>query len=314
MDFVTIGETMAAFVPKEHGKLRYISGYQVRIAGAESNFAIGAKKLGCSARWISRVGKDEFGEQVLRAVRAEGVEAYAAADPDYRTGLMFKETSEGSETKVTYYRENSAASHLSPDDIREEWIADAKILHITGITPVLSESCRETIDRAMLIAEKHSVKISFDPNIRRKLWKGRDYTELIREYLSCAHYVLIGKDEAQVLYGTGEIERLREILFSSGRMEYLALKDGAKGATVASKEEIFPIPPYPCNKVDPIGAGDAFDAAFLVGMLEGKPLSECGFYGAVAGAKATETRGDIEGYLLREELEQILGKQETVYR
>ena len=102
MDLVTMGETMAAFAPEEDGRLRYASSFRLRVAGAESNVAVGAARLGFSAGWISRVGDDEFGQKILRELRADGVDVSAVAvDKDRRTGLLFKETRPGGETAVT---------------------------------------------------------------------------------------------------------------------------------------------------------------------------------------------------------------------
>ena len=112
---VTVGETMAAFTPGSTGFLRYVKNYEMRIAGAESNLAIGVSKLGHSAGWISCLGKDEFGEFVQNSIRAEGVDTSRVVfDPEYRTGIMFKQVRNASETSVFYYRENSAASHMRP--------------------------------------------------------------------------------------------------------------------------------------------------------------------------------------------------------
>ena len=136
---LTLGETMACFLPGAPGPLRYVSGYRLAIAGAESNLAIDAAKLGVEAVWFSRLGQDEFGAFVRNQVRAEGVDCRAVVfDETHPTGLMFKQTGVG-ESRVYYYRAGSAASFLSPDDITPALFAGVGLLHLTGITPVLSE-------------------------------------------------------------------------------------------------------------------------------------------------------------------------------
>ena len=146
---LTLGETMAAFAPDRTGPLRYVPNYSLRIAGAESNTAIGAAKLGVSAAWISRLGADEFGQYIRNQIRAEGVDCSGVHfDPAHRTGVMFKQTGSG-ESSVFYYRENSAASHMTPQDLDEALFRGCRILHLSGITPVLSESCAETVQAAM---------------------------------------------------------------------------------------------------------------------------------------------------------------------
>ena len=157
---------MVVFTPDGYGALRYENQFKARLAGAESNTAIGLSKLGIEASWMSRVGSDEFGHYVLNMIRAEGVDTKAAVvDPEHRTGIMFKQREYGGETTVFYYRENSAASHLEPEDLKTEWFQNADVLHITGITPVLSDSCLKTIQKAVEMAKENGVKFSFDPNI-----------------------------------------------------------------------------------------------------------------------------------------------------
>lgn len=322
-EIVTIGETMAAFTPGSTGFLRYVRDYEMRIAGAESNLAIGASKLGHSAGWVSSLGKDEFGEFVRNSIRAEGVDTGGVVfDPEHRTGIMFKQVRSASETSVFYYRENSAASHMAPGMLDEAYLAEARIVHLTGITPVLGDSCRETVEAAMDVAARHKRMISFDPNIRRKLWKDRDFVPMLRDMMFRAQIVLLGVDEAQTLLGTSEPRRIMDLLFEKGAAMHVAVKDGADGAHVGSVCNMqaggagtyVRIPAFPCSCIDPVGAGDAFNAAFLCGILEEKDIGECGRMGAVAGALATETYGDTEGYPSMEQMEAAIKGEAVVYR
>ena len=312
----TIGETMVSFTPQEHAPLRYVSGYRPHIAGAESNVAIGLQKLGHTCAWMSRLGDDEFGRYIYNFVRGEGADVDSVVfDGEHPTGIMFKEVSQG-ETKVYYYRHLSAASTMKPEDLEQSSLRTAKILHLTGITPVLSEDCRRTVERAMEIAEENGIKISFDPNIRKKLWKDRDYSEVLREFCLRSDIVLLGLEEAEQLFSTTDTEEIFRFLFENGKAEYAAIKNGGDGAWVAGRDDRNPffIPPYPCRCIDPIGAGDAFNSAFLAGVLEERRVEECGHMGAVAGALATETYGDIEGYPERKRLLNILNGQREIFR
>lgn len=314
-EIITIGETMAAFTPGSTGYLRYVKNFEMRIAGAESNLAIGALKLGHSAGWVSCLGKDEFGAFVCNSIRAEGVDtSRVVLDPDHRTGIMFKQIRNASETSVFYYRENSAASHLRPDMLDEAYLASCQIVHLTGITPALSQTCRETVEAAMDIARTRRIPMSFDPNIRRRLWKGRDFVPMLKEMMMKAQIVLLGADEAKTLLGTDDARKVMDLLFDKGEARFVAVKDGAKGAAVGSRDGFANIPAFPCACIDPVGAGDAFNSAFLCGILEGKAVEECGRMGAVAGALATETYGDTEGYPSREQMEAALEGQAVIYR
>lgn len=311
---ITIGETMAAFVPGASGPIRYVGDYRMRSAGAESNTAIGVAKLGVDAAWLSRVGNDEFGLFLRNQIRSEGVDCTKLIfDKDHATGVMFKEQSV-SETKVYYYRENSAASHLSASDLTPVFFENADLLHMTGITPVLSRSCEEMTHAAFAMAKEKGLKISFDPNIRKKLWKNRDYTPLLKQLIFQSDIVLMGIDEAEILFGTRDRDKILEKLFTEGNIEYVALKDGGRGAVVASAKESFEIPPYPCKCVEPIGAGDGFNAGFITGILKQKELELCGRMGGICGALATQCPGDVEGYPDEMQLELAINNQAIVYR
>lgn len=315
-EIITLGETMAALTPKGTGYLHYIKDYEMRIAGAESNLAVGVCKLGHSASWISSLGNDEFGYFVNNSIRAEGVDtSYVRFDPMHRTGVMFKQVLPGKETSVFYYRENSAAANMQEEDLQEEMFADGKILHLTGITPVLSECCEAMVMRAVELGKRAELKISFDPNIRKKLWKDKDFTPVLKKIVANTSILMLGLEEAQVLYGTCEKEKIAEAFFQNAGAQYLAVKDGGNGAYVADRNGGYAILPYPCRPIDPIGAGDAFNAGFLCGILENKSVQESGAIAAIAGALATESYGDIEGYPTYESMQHILsGKDAEVYR
>lgn len=314
-DVITIGETMVSFIPSEHGALRYVTDFKKKIAGAESNLAIGLSKLGHKAGWISRLGKDELGYYVRNWIRSEGIDtSYVMFDGEHRTGLMIKETNFSKESKVYYYRENSAASFLCKDDLPLEYLKKAKVIHLTGITPVLSDSCKQMVDFLMEFGKENNILISFDPNIRKRLWKGKDLRKYMESISLQSDIVLLGLEEAETLFHTRQINQIVEKLKNEGRAKYIAIKDGGKGAWVSNTVDTIKIPPYPCKVLDPIGAGDGFNAGFLAGILQKESLEICGKMGAIVGALATETTGDTEGYPTKELMDSLLYNKEEIYR
>lgn len=171
MDLITFGETMILFNPDNRGPLRYVHTFHKSIAGAESNVAIALARLGHSVGWFSKLGDDEFGRYIMSIIRGEGVDvSRVKKDSNNSTGLIFKERFAHVNPNVYYYRKNSAASTLNVDDLDDKYIQRARILHITGITPALSKSAKEATLKAIDIAKEKGVAISFDPNIRLKLW------------------------------------------------------------------------------------------------------------------------------------------------
>lgn len=304
MDVVSIGETMVLFTPREQGQMRYSRSYTSRIAGAETNTLIGLAKLGHRTGWISQVGKDEFGAQIMAAVRGEGVDtSQTAVHPSAPTGVFFKERLQEASVRVYYYRQGSAASLLVPENIDENYIAHAKYLYLTGITPALSPTCREAVFHAIRLARKHGVQVVFDPNLRRKLWNDEEAREVLTRLCGMADIVLAGISEGTFLFGDGENSSgpyLAERFLQLG-CKAAILKLGAEGAYYSTGMEQKRVPGFKVDHVaDPVGAGDGFAAGVLSGLLDGLSLEEAVRRGCAIGAAVVTVNGDIEGLPDRE--------------
>lgn len=314
-EVVTAGETMVVFCPEQSGPLRHVHRFVKRIAGSESNAAIGLSRLGHSAGWISRLGNDELGEYVLRETRAEGVDVSCVVrDDQAQTGLMVKEIHEGRETRVYYYRKDSAASRMSPVDLNEGYIARSRIIHLSGVTPALSESCREMVNAAVTLAKAHGVKVSFDPNIRLRLWSAEAAREALLSLIPFVDVLFPGLEEGRILTGESDPDRMVDSLLSLGA-KVVALKSGENGCLVADVYTRQWVAPFKVRRVvDPIGAGDAFAAGFLAGLLEDRSLEECGRMANAMGALAVTTSGDFEGLPNRSEFDAFMSGREVVPR
>lgn len=304
MDVVSMGETMVLFTPDTQGQMRYARNFSSKMAGAETNTLIGLAKLGHKTGWISRVGKDEFGSFVLSAVRAEGVDtSQVTTDKNAPTGIFFKEMLNEKNVRIYYHRKYSAASFLDPSYIKEEYIANTKYLYITGITPALSQSCRDSIFYAIEIAKKHGKKVVFDPNIRRKLWSDEEARKTLLAIAEMADIVLPGINEGEFLFGTEDCEEIAELFHNHG-VATVIIKRGEKGAYYSTSSEKGYVQGFKVEKVvDPVGAGDGFAAGVLSGLLDGLTLEKCVQRGCAIGALVTTVSGDIEGLPDREILE-----------
>jgi 2-dehydro-3-deoxygluconokinase len=303
MDVVTLGESMVLFEPNENGLIQYTDHFKKRIGGAESNVAIGLSKLGHSVSWISRLGDDPFGRYIYSFIRGEGVNVtQVKLDPHANTGIYFKQTGGFNQTSIYYYRNQSAASFLNPDDIKEDVISNARYLHITGITPALSQSCYETVLHAIKIARKNNVKVIFDPNIRTKLWDSSDYIPILKEILRMSDYFLPGADELKLLFPNEETDEVISKIFKYG-VSTIVVKKGSAGATYYTKSESQNVSGYPNDHVkDPVGAGDGFAAGFISGLIEDLSISDSVRRGNLIGAMVTMVHGDCEGLPSREEV------------
>jgi 2-dehydro-3-deoxygluconokinase len=307
MDVVSIGETMVLFTPHTKGQMRYARDFFSHIAGAETNTLIGLSKLGHKVGWVSRVGKDEFGSTILSAVRGEGVDtSQVIIDDKAPTGIFFKEIITENNIRIHYYRQHSAASYLSPTDVKEEYIAASKYFYITGITPALNANCRDTIFSSINMAKKNGIKVIFDPNLRLKLWSREEAQKTLLEISALADVVLPGVSEGEFLFGTDDFQEIAERFHQLG-VEMVIIKRGEKGAYYSTSQNQGIVEGYKVPKViDPVGAGDGFAAGVLSGMLDGLTLKESVQRGCAIGAMVTSVSGDIEGLPDRELLSSFM--------
>lgn len=316
-DLVTLGETMVLLKPfSERGRLKSSQYLSKSIGGAESNVAIGVSRLGHSARWISKLGKDPFGEEILYHLNAEHVDTSCVAVSSVRpTGMMLKEQIRGGDTSVYYYRSQSAASTLSPADIREKWIADARVLHLTGITPALGDSCRDALLYAIEIAKKHQVKISFDPNLRLKLWTIEQARGILLSIAKEADFFFPGLSEARLLLDSPKASADEVVnAFLDMGISQVVVKLGPEGCLYATPNERFYTPGFPVTEVDSVGAGDGFCAGYLAGWFKGWTAEKCARLAAATGALAVTEPGDYEALPTMEEAEHLLEQTKIIHR
>ncbi|WCF06640.1 sugar kinase [Paenibacillus thiaminolyticus] len=312
-EVVTFGESMALLIAEGGKGLEYASNLTTSFGGAETNVAIGLSRLGHSAGWCGRLGDDPFGRRIYKTVRGEGVDVTRASFTDEApTGLMIRENAAG-RSSVYYYRKLSAASKMTPEHLDEEYIAGAKILHITGITPALSPSCAETAAAAMDIAKRHGVKVSFDPNLRLKLWDVKAAQKVLLPLARKADYFLPGLDELKLLY---ETESVDEIVAKLGELSAVSIMKGGEDKTyILENGKLSAVPYYKVDHaVDTVGAGDGFCAGFLAGLLREYSLEEAVRLGNLIGSQVIQTVGDWEGLPSAAQIERLLAGKMHVER
>jgi 2-dehydro-3-deoxygluconokinase len=324
-EVITLGETMVLLDPATPGPLRYVHEFTKRMGGAETNFAIGVVRLGHSAGWISRLGDDEFGRFILQTVRGEGVDtSQVRIDPHAPTGLFFKERL-GEATGVYYYRAGSAASRLAPEDIDEAYVRSGRWLHVTGITPALSRTARDAVLRAVAVARAAGLEVSFDPNMRLKLWSREQAQPVFRALAAQCTVLLPGLDEAEIMLDEPPGTLLDHVATEAGLWEVcarlhalgpriVALKLGEAGAAASDGTQIVRARPHQVRVVDPIGAGDAFAAGLVTGLLEGLSLRQALERANAMGAFALTVPGDWEALPSRAQLEAFLAGAGRVLR
>ncbi|GGT15589.1 carbohydrate kinase [Streptomyces chromofuscus] len=290
-----IGETMAALAPAPAQSLETAEHLRVSVAGAESNVAMYLADLGVPVSWLSALGDDALGRRVRAAVGAAGVDVGAVRhDPERPTGLLVKEpagTRGGVRTRVHYYRGGSAASALGPDVLHDDTLRSAAVVHLTGVTPALSPSCRNLVERALATPPgERPYAVSFDVNHRPALWPPGTAAGVLRDLADRADIVFVGLDEAQELWDAGlKPADVRELL---PRPRLLVVKDGGREATAFSDDAVSTVPALRTEVVEPVGAGDAFAAGFLAGLLRGLDMPRALRLGHITAASALRVTDD----------------------
>ncbi|WP_338490779.1 sugar kinase [Pseudomonas trivialis] len=304
IDILSFGETMAMLVAEQTGDLAHVMQFHKRIAGADSNVAIGLSRLGFKVAWLSRVGNDSLGRYVVDTLQNEGLDCrHVAVDPLHPTGFQFKSREEtGNDPQVEYFRKGSAASHLSVDSLNPT-LLQARHLHATGIPPALSEATRALSFELMTQMRKAGRSVSFDPNLRPALWASQQ--QMIREInalAALAHWVLPGLNEGRLLTGLDDPADIAAFYLDQGA-EAVAIKLGADGAYFRTQMDQGFIAAVPVDKVvDTVGAGDGFAVGMISALLENLSFPEAVQRGNWIGSRAVQSRGDMEGLPTRAEL------------
>lgn len=309
---VTVGDTLATLSASQPGPLSLGNELRLGIAGAESNVAVGVSRLGGSAVWISRVSEDALGDLVLRELRAEGVTTVAVRDRA-PTSLLLKERRTTTHSRTRYHRTHTAGAGLSPQDIPEDIVAGAAVLHITGITPALGDGPARAVTRVVDIAADAGVTISLDVNHRSLLWSEAAARRALLPLIRRTDLVFAGAHEAGLVApGSDGPEELAEAICSLGPGGAV-IKLGAEGAYALLDGRSHRQPAVPVRVHDPVGAGDAFAAGYLAELLAGEPAERRLRTAALLGAFAVSTTGDWEGLPRRGELD-LLDHHDDVIR
>lgn len=303
-EVILFGEPMVMFVAKTEGELHEVEEFTRMLAGAEVNVAIGLKRLEHSVSYVTKLGEDPFGTYIENKLKAEGLDAQISKDGGHFTGYQLKNKVTEGDPQVFYFRRNSAASCLSEADIEKVNLEGAKVLHITGIPPALSLSCRKATYRLIERARENGMLVSFDPNLRPGLWESKEVMiETINDIASKADLVLPGTGEGLILMGSDKPEEIAAFYRKKGA-RMVIVKAGAKGAYVDSEDGKRFYPGYKVKEVvDTVGAGDGFAVGVLSAYLEGLSEEEMADRGNAIGSIQVSVASDNEGLPTREELD-----------
>lgn len=294
---LTIGEPMGLMVATEPKALKDVTTFRRYVCGAEVNFAVGMSRLGHETAYISRVGNDPFGQHILDFLAEQHIGTdYVTLDDVNRTGMQLKAKTLEGDPEVVNFRRFTAFSYMEPSVVDTVQWEKYDHLHVTGIPPALSDSCRETSIAMMKAAKEHGVQVSFDTNLRPALWPSEAVMRENINYLaSLADIVLPGLGEGKLLTGFDTPEDMADFYLKQGAKAVI-VKLGTKGSYVKTAEEAFYAPAYIVEQVvDTVGAGDGFAVGTISGRLEGLSWAEAVRRGAAIGALQVQVEGDNEG-------------------
>lgn len=283
------------------------------LAGAEANVAAGLAGSGVAAAWVGRLGDDPYGAFLLAELRHRGVQVDGVEiDAAHPTGSYAKLPVDGDEpnSRMRYRRAGSASSRMGPDFLDRPGVRDvlaaARIVHCSGITAALSDSCAALM--RTLLGRPRAGLVSFDVNWREQMWPGGD-PGAVAALAGRADIVLVGGDEARRVFGTDDPVELRERLPHPG---LLVIKDGAHRALAVDRAgAVVARPALRVEVVEPVGAGDAFAAGLLTGLVRGEPVARCLRRGHVSAAAVLTVPGDSAPLPPPGVVDALLGVSET---
>ncbi len=313
-DIVALGEPLIEFSAAASGALVDGAPFVAGCGGDTCNFVVAVSRLGGRAGYIARIGDDPFTGLLRHRWEQEGVDAtYVGVDPSARTGIYFI-TRENNAHTFTYYRKDSAASRITPDDLPQDYIRKARWLHVSGISQAISETAAAAVDKAITIAREARTIVSYDPNLRLKLWALSQAREIIHRTASRVDVLLPSYEDACQLTGLQDPEQIVRTYLAMGPAT-VVLKMGAGGALLGEQSPQGENPVFtrvagcPVATVDASGAGDSFDAAFAVSCLAGQPPVACVRFANAAGALVTTGIGTIAPIPDREAVQALMEGQ-----
>lgn len=315
VDVITIGDAMIAMCPESKGPIVFCDTFKRKVGGAELNVAMGCARLGIKSGWISRLGNDDFGKYIIKTARGEGIDTSEVQLVDgYPTSVYFREVLADGSSRSFYYREKSPTSTMKCEALNENYFKEAKVIHITGVFPSITKNNQDIILEAVKLAKKHNLTVSFDPNIRLKMWTKEEAKTYIDKILPNVDILLTGDEEIEILLGETTIEAAIKTFHEYG-IEKVVVKKGALGAWGSDGKNTYEVEAIkPKALVDTVGAGDGFAAGFLTEFVKGKNLEECVRFANAVGSLVVGVEGDNEGLPYYEDVLVHLGQAKKIER
>lgn len=306
LDLVSLGECMVEF--SGQGTLGESPHFSKSFGGDALNCLVAATRLGSKTGFITRVGSDPFKDYLLGNWEEEEIDLSQVRVVEGFNGIYFISLGKAGQREFFYYRQGSAASKLSPEDLPEDIISRCRIFFSSGISQAISSSCREAVLAGYKMARRHGRMVAYDPNFRARLWPADEARKGLEEVVELINIALPSfPEESEALLGLRTPEEVIDYFWAKG-VEIVAVKKGQKGATIGQGGKIVELPLYETEVVDTTGAGDAFNGAFLHGLAGGLDPFSSGILANIVAGLSVTGRGAIAALPRREEVYPIFQK------
>ncbi len=292
-DLVAIGEVMLRLSIPSPARIETTRQLDVQVGGAEANVAAACARLGLRTAWISGLPANAWGERIRRELSGHGVDCgHVVSMDDARVGVYFLEFGAAPRPiRVLYDRRDSAFARLTPEAVDWAPVRQARLVHVTGITPALGPGPRRVVEQAL----REAAAVSFDLNYRSALWAPAEARAFVEAALPGVRHVFMGEAEARTVLGLGgSAEAIVEALSRLAPKATIALLQGQEGSTVLANGRLWrPTRTHTVQVVDPVGAGDAYVAGFLWATLNGRGPQDAVDAGAAVAALKCSIWGDV---------------------
>lgn len=306
---ILIGEPMGLFISNEYGELEDGKTFSKGIAGAEVNVGTGLARLGFEVDFLTKLGKDPFGQYIYKYLQDERIGTeHITFDEELNTGIMLKNKTKEGDPITAYYRKGSAFTNFSIEDVMDIDFSEVRLLHVTGIPPAVNRVTRGAVYHLMAKAREAGTFITFDPNLRPELWKNEEtMVKVLNNMARYANVVLPGISEGEKLTGSRDKETIAQFYLDMG-VEYVVIKTGSDGAFIRKQgQEMKNVPGFAVKEVvDTVGAGDGFAVGVISGYLDGLDMENSVLRGNAIGSLQVQNQGDNEGLPTRDELEKYI--------
>lgn len=311
---LTLGDGLITMNPTNTGPLRFVTSFDRKVGGAELNFAIGCARLGLQSKWLSRLGKDEFGRFIYNFARGEGVDVSdVKLIEGYPTSLNFKEIQEDGSGKTFYYRHQSPILTLKPEDLLKSMFEGIDLVHLTGVFLSIDSHNLDIVKRILEISNELGIPVSFDPNLRLKMWTLEEARTTMMDVFPYVDILLTGLDEIELILGECSDKALVTCA-KRFKISQFVIKDGANGSRLLTNGKWYEKAAFEVSPIDTVGAGDGYDAGYVYAYLNGYSPEERLELANGVGALVTTVSGDNEGLPYLEDVLPFIRQEKVVER